>query len=73
MGGSGDPAQTNIIAAHGPHGPDGGRTKDGRTANQFELQRKKYQFGAHGPHGPVGPKPAAGRPAAAAGGRPAGL
>ena len=30
MGGSGDPAQPNIIAAHAAIGPDGGRT-DGKS------------------------------------------
>jgi len=51
MGGSGDPAQTNIIAAHGARGPDGGRTAGGQAANQFDLQRQKYQFGANGARG----------------------
>ena len=72
MGGPGDPAQTNIIAAHGAHGPDVRETAGEGTANQFDQKRKKYYLeplgphgalwahGAHGPHGPIGPKPAAG-------------
>ena len=47
MGGSGDPAQTNIMAARGAHTPDCGRTPGGRTAKQFDFGRKKYKFAAH--------------------------
>ncbi len=50
MGGSGDPAQINIIWAHGAHGPDSGQTLGGRTRQiTFFLQRKKN--GAMGPRG----------------------
>ena len=78
MGGSADPAQTNIIAAHGAHVPDGGRTAGGRTAIQFDLLHKNYHFGARGaawgPMGPMGPMGHTGpsapsrRPAASGGG-----
>jgi len=50
-----DPAQTNTIAehaAHGPSGPGGWWTADGRTATQFDLQIKHTNLG---PIRPVGP------------------
>ena len=37
MGGSGDPAQTNIIEAHGAHGPNGGRA-DGTSMGGQETR-----------------------------------
>ena len=44
MRGSGDPAQTNIIAGRGALWPHGGRTAGGRAANHFDLQRKGYRI-----------------------------
>ena len=66
MGGSGDPAQTNIIAAHGT---DGWRTAGGRTENQFDLRRKKYDFGAHEAHRAHRAQAGGRQPAATGGGR----
>lgn len=54
MGVSGDPAQTNSIAAHGPHGNDGGRTAGGRTANHFDLLQCRAIWGAWGTMAPMG-------------------
>ena len=62
MGGSGNPAETNIVAAHGLHGPDGARTAGGKTVSHFDLQCETPIGNpwAHESHGPIWPKPAAG-------------